>query len=403
MMWNKSQKLHGVGYDIRGVVLEEAEKLQRQGIDILKLNIGNTAPFKLFPTMSLYDNIHKHQEESYGYGVSQGIEPARTAIQEYYKKKNIVLDLEKIYVGNGVSELIAMTLQALLNVGDEVLIPAPDYPLWTAMVKISSGKPVHYVCDEKNDWNPDPDDIKSKITPNTKAIVIINPNNPTGAVYNKEILQEMVSLAQQHQLMIFSDEIYERVLYDDAKMHYTAQLTGDYPCLFFNGLSKAYRAPGLRVGWLCIHDPLNQLENYLVGLNILSNMRLCSNMLVQWAVPIALEKDNEIDLLTSPTGRLYKQRKIVMDAIEEIDGVTAVYPRGAMYIFPRIDEKKFNIQDDEKLVLDLLHEKHILLVHGRAFNALDKEHVRIVFLPQEDILIKAMNSMRDFFVGYRQS
>lgn len=405
-MIKKSLKLKGAGYDIRGVVLEEAVKLEKRGIDVLKLNIGNTAPFGLFPSPALSEVLYKQiletPEESYGYGESKGILSVRLAIKQYYRKKNIALDEKKIYVGNGVSELIQMTLQALINRDDEILIPAPDYPLWTASVCMSGGVPVHYVCDESNEWNPDIDDIAKKITPNTKAIVIINPNNPTGAVYTKEILLAIVALAMKHNLLIFSDEIYERVIYDDAQMHYMAELTGDYPCIFFNGLSKAYRAPGLRMGWAGIHDPKNMLADYLVGLEIVSNMRLCSNMLAQHTIPIALQHDNEIDILCSPQGRLYKQRQIVIDALREMEGVEVVCPKGAMYAFPKFDKKKFGLHDDEKMVLDLLHKKHILLVHGGAFHHPNNDHIRIVFLPDEQTLGKAMHEMKDFFMTYQQ-
>ncbi len=402
MLWEKSKKLDNVGYDIRGIVLEEAEKLERQGIPILKLNTGNTPPFGLFPITDVYKHMFEHQEESYGYGNSRGGLVARNAIQAYYQKRGITVHTDSIFLGNGVSELIPMALNAFINNGDEILIPTPDYPLWTASVRLGGGKAVHYTCDEQSQWNPDSQDIESNITAKTKAIVVINPNNPTGAVYEKEVLQRIVAIAKKHNLIILSDEIYERVLYDDAKMHYMAEISGDYPCIFFNGLAKAYRAPGLRVGWLVVHDPKKRLKEVMKGLAILSNMRLCSNMLAQWAVPVALQHDNVIDHLVSPQGRLYQQRKIVMDAIATIDGMTAVYPKGAMYVFPKIDIKKFSITDDEKLVLDILHQKHILLMHGRAFNYETPDHIRIVILPAPEQLQDAMKSLYDFFLQYKQ-
>ena len=403
MTWKKSRKLDGVGYDIRGIVLEEAKLLEKKGIPILKLNTGNTPLFNLFPTIDLYKNMFDHQEASYGYGDSRGILTARNAIKEYYQKRNIAISIDNIFLGNGVSELIPMSLNSFINTGDEVLIPTPDYPLWTASVRLGGGKAVHYICDEQSEWNPDCKDIESKITSKTKAIVVINPNNPTGAVYDKKILQGIVAIAKKYKLIIFSDEIYDRVLYDGVSMYYMAQLCGDYPCIFFNGLSKAYRAPGLRVGWLVVHDPRNKLKDIMKGLAILSNMRLCSNMLAQWAVPFALQHDSIIDHLVSPQGRLYQQRQIVMDAISTIDGLTAVCPKGAMYVFPKIDTKKFSIIDDEKLVLDILHQKHILLVHGKAFNYKYSDHIRIVILPAPEQLQEAMQLLCDFFLQYKQS
>lgn len=400
--WNKSSKLSNVSYDIRGIVLQEAERLEKQGIKILKLNIGNTLPFNLFASDTVLETISQHLSQSQGYEYSKGILPARQTISDYYKTKNIDINTEDIYLGNGVSDLIGICMRAFLNNGDEILVPSPDYPLWTALVRLSGGVAVHYACDENNEWNPDISDIKKKITSATKAIVVINPNNPTGAVYSKEILQEIVKVAETHNLLIFSDEIYERVLYDNATMHYMASLSGNHPCVFFNGLSKSYRAPGLRAGWIGIHDPLNRLAKYKEGLNMLSNMRLCSNIPAQWAIFAAVGKDNEIDTLVSPQGRLYKQRKIVLDAIETMEGVSTVAPKGAMYMFPKFDQKKFNIKNDEKLVLDLLQDKHMLLVHGRAFNAFDSNHVRIVFLPEETELQKAMQDMNDFLLEYSQ-
>ena len=400
--WTYSNKLSGVRYDIRGKVLQEAYALERSGVSVLKLNIGNTMPFGLEGAKEILQVVQERVKDSQGYEYSKGILPAREAIVHYYQQKDIAIDIENIYVGNGVSELISMSMQTLLNPGDQVLIPAPDYPLWTAAATLSGGTVTHYLCDESNDWQPDVEHIKKCITKNTKALVLINPNNPTGAVYSKEILTEIVKLCIEHGIMIFSDEIYEKVLYDDALMYNTATFTGDYPCIFFGGLSKIYRLPGFRSGWMCIKDPRGQLINYKQGLEVLSNMRLCSNVPSQHAIPIALNGYQDIEDLTRPNGRLYEQKKKMAEILSTIPGLSFTEPKGALYAFPKIDVEQFNIKDDEKFVLDFLKSKHILFTHGRAFNWKDPDHFRIVFLPNPQEIERAMLALKEFLLDYKQ-
>jgi alanine-synthesizing transaminase len=378
----QSDKLSNVCYDIRGPVLEHAKKLEEDGHRILKLNIGNPAPFGFnAPDEILYDVIH-NLANAQGYSDSKGIYPARKAIMQEAQRLNVKgVEIDDIYLGNGVSELITMSMQALLNDGDEVLIPAPDYPLWTAAVSLSGGSPVHYVCDEEAHWYPSIEDIESKINHRTKALLIINPNNPTGAVYSKEILLEIVEIARKHKLILFADEIYSKIVYDDAQYIPLASLSDDVFTVSFNGLSKSYRLAGFRSGWMVLSGPKHLAKSYIEGLEILTNMRLCANVPGQLAVQTALGGYQSINDLVLPGGRLKDQRDITWQLLCEIPGVSCVKPRGAIYLFPRLDPKIYKIEDDVALVLKILEQEKILLVQGSAFNITDTQHLRIVFLP----------------------
>lgn len=399
----RSNKLRGVCYDIRGPVLDEAKRLEEEGHKILKLNIGNPAPFGFdAPDDILKDVIH-HLPSSQGYSDSNGIYSARVAVHQYYQNQGISdISVENIYIGNGVSELIMMSMQALLNTNDEVLIPSPDYPLWTAAVKLSSGKPVHYVCDEESDWQPDLKDIRSKITSNTRAIVLINPNNPTGAVYPKETLEGIIKIARERDLVIYSDEIYDKILYDDAVHIPIASLTNDVLCVTFSGLSKNYRVAGFRVGWMLLSGNMAGAQDYIEGLNMLSSMRLCSNVPMQHAVQTALGGYQSINELIKDDGRLAKQMNISYQLINQIPGVSCVKPKGALYLFPQLDIQRFNLKSDEKFVLDFLKCKKVLLVHGGGFNWAKPDHFRLVFLPQEEQLRQAIKALADFLGDYSQ-
>jgi len=399
----KSHKLDSVCYDIRGPVHREARRLEEEGHKILKLNIGNPAPFGFdAPEEIVQDMIH-NVPESQGYSDSRGLYSGRKAVMQYCQKKGIAnVDIDDVYLGNGVSELIVMSMQALINNGDEVLIPAPDYPLWTAAVSLSGGNPVHYLCDEASDWYPDIDDIKSKINENTRGIVIINPNNPTGAVYPKEILLSIIELAREHELIIFSDEIYDKIIYDEAKHISTASLVDDIFCITYNGLSKAYRVAGFRAGWMVISGDKSHATDYIEGIELLASMRLCSNVPGQHAIQTALGGYQSINELIVPGGRMYEQRNLAHDLLTSIPGISCVKPKGAMYLFAKLDQKKFHISDDEKMVLDLLKQEKILIVHGSAFNWPDTDHFRIVFLPHVDQLSKALHAMDKFFSSYHQ-
>lgn len=400
---NKSSKLADVCYDIRGPVLDQAKLLEEAGHKILKLNVGNPAPFGFQAPDDMLKDVIKQLPIAQGYSDSQGLYSARVAIMQYYQQKALKdVAVEDIYIGNGVSELITMSMQALLNNGDEVLIPSPDYPLWTASVYLSGGKPVHYLCDEEQQWQPSIEDIKSKITKKTKAIVLINPNNPTGAVYSKECLLEIAKLAKQHNLIIFNDEIYDKVLFDGVKHHSLAALRQDLFMVTFSGLSKNYRAAGFRTGWMVLTGPKNHAKDYISGLNMLASMRLCPNVPCQYAIQQALGGYQSINDLVAEDGRLYKQMEFAYKALNAIDGISCTRPQGAMYLFAKVDTKKFNIKDDEQMVLDLLQQKHILLVHGRGFNWPTADHFRLVFLPHMDELKPAMESIKDFFDNYRQ-
>jgi alanine-synthesizing transaminase len=399
----KSSKLKNVYYEIRGQVAAEAKRLEDEGYKILKLNIGNPAPFGFeAPDDILKDVIH-NLPTAQGYCESKGIYPARVAVMQYFQQQGILdVSVDDIYIGNGVSELIVMAMQGLLDNGDEVLIPAPDYPLWTAAVALSGGEPVHYRCDEENQWFPDLEDIASKITSKTKAIVLINPNNPTGAVYSEEVLQGVITLAREHNLIIFSDEIYDKILYDQAQHIPTARLANDVLIITMGGLSKNYRIAGFRAGWMVITGPKIHAEDYLKGLDILSSMRLCANVPAQHAIQTALGGYQSINELIKNDGRLLKQRNLAYKMINEIDGLSCNPAMGALYLFVKVDQEKFNIHDDEKMVLDLLKQEKILLVHGRAFNIKQDNYFRLVFLPHVDELKPALEKLSKFFRTYRQ-
>ncbi len=365
----KSHKLDSVCYDIRGPVHREARRLEEEGHKILKLNIGNPSPFGFDAPEEIVQDMIYNVPLSQGYSDSRGLFSGRKAVMQYSQQKGIAdVDINDIYLGNGASELIVMSMQALINNGDEVLIPAPDYPLWTAAVSLSGGKPVHYMCDEASDWYPDIDDIKSKITDKTRGIVLINPNNPTGAVYPKEVLESIIDVARAHDLVIFSDEIYDKILYDEVEHTSTASLCDDVLCITYNGLSKAYRVAGFRAGWMVISGDKSNARDYIEGIELLASMRLCSNVPGQHAIQTALGGYQSINELVAPGGRLRLQRDVAHQMLSDIPGITCVKPKGAMYLFPKIDQKKYNIQDDEKMVLDLLKQEKILIVHGSAFN-----------------------------------
>lgn len=403
MQFTKSNKLANVCYDIRGPVMKHAKRLEDEGQRVLKLNIGNPAPFGFeAPEEILQDVIH-NLPTAQGYSDSKGLFSARKAVMHYCQQMSIQgVNIEDIYLGNGVSELIVMSLQAMLNNGDEVLIPAPDYPLWTAACTLSGGKPVHYLCDEQAGWFPDLDDIRSKITPNTKAILIINPNNPTGAVYSKELLQEIVEIARQHNLIILADEIYDKILYDDAKHTCIASLADDLLFLTFNGLSKSYRVAGFRSGWLIVSGAKHRAKGYIEGLDILANMRLCANVPAQHAIQTALGGYQSINDLVLPNGRLLEQRNRTWELLNDIPGISCVKPMGALYAFPRIDPKICPIHNDEKFVLDLLLQEKLLIVQGTAFNWPWPDHFRVVTLPRAEDLEIAIGRIGNFMKTYRQ-
>jgi len=399
----KSDKLNNVCYDIRGPVLQEANRMEEEGHRILKLNIGNPAPFGFdAPDEIIQDVIHM-LPQSQGYCDSKGLYSARKAVMQESQSRGIPgVEIGDIYLGNGVSELISVVTQALLNNGDEVRIPAPDYPLWTASVRLAGGKAVHYRCDEQSDWYPAIDDIRSKITDRTKAIVVINPNNPTGAVYPQELLEQIVALAREHNLVIFADEIYDKILYDDAVHIPMARLATDVLCITFNGLSKAYRLAGFRSGWMIISGAKQRAGDYIEGINMLASMRLCANVPAQHAIQTALGGYQSINDLVLPTGRLGQQRDLAWRMLNDIPGVSCVKPHGAIYMFPRIDPKVHPIHNDEQLVLDLVREEKILLVQGTAFNWPDPDHLRVVFLPRVDDLAQAIQRFGNFLERYRQ-
>ncbi|MFT2090888.1 pyridoxal phosphate-dependent aminotransferase [Paraglaciecola sp. 2405UD69-4] len=400
---NKSNKLENVCYEIRGPILTEAKKMEDEGHRILKLNIGNPAPFGFeAPDDILKDVIH-NLPSAQGYSDSNGIYSARVAVMQYYQQKNIKqVKVNDIFLGNGVSELIVMAMQGLLNNDDQVLLPAPDYPLWTAAVSLSSGKPVHYKCDENNGWQPDIEDIRSKITDKTKAIVLINPNNPTGAVYSLEVLEQVIALAREFSLAVISDEIYDKILYDDAKHHCIASLADDVFFITLGGLSKNYRIAGFRVGWLVVSGNKSIASGYIEGLNILSSMRMCANVPSQHAIQTALGGYQSINELISEDGRLKVQRDMATEMLNAVDGLECILPMGAMYCFVKVDAEKFNITDDEQMIFDLLKAEKILLVHGSAFNLHEGCYFRLVFLPHVDILKPALEGIANFFRTYKQ-
>jgi len=398
----KSQKLHGVLYDIRGPVLDHANRLEDEGHKIIKLNIGNPGAFGFDAPDEIYRDVIHNLREAQGYCHSKGLFAARKAIMQRYQVEGVRdVDVEDIILGNGVSELIVMAMQALLNTGDEMLIPSPDYPLWTAAVSLSGGRPVHYRCDEANDWQPDLDDIESRINANTRGIVVINPNNPTGAVYSQQTLEKIADIARRHELVIFADEIYDRILYDDAQHTPLARLASDVLCVTFNGLSKTYRMAGFRSGWMMLSGAKESARSYIEGLEMLASMRLCANVPAMLAVQTALGGYQSINDLILPGGRLKEQRDLAYELITAIPGVSCVKPRAAMYLFPRLDPDMYPIQDDQQLVLKLLKEEHMLLVQGTAFNWADKQHFRIVFLPDRDQLIEAIGRFSRFLERLR--
>jgi alanine-synthesizing transaminase len=398
----QSNKLSNVCYDIRGPALDHARRLEEDGHQILRLNIGNPAPFGFnAPDEILHDVIH-NLASAQGYCDSKGLYSARKAIMQECQKIGIDgVDIDDIYLGNGVSELITMAMQALLNDGDEVLIPAPDYPLWTAAVSLSGGKPVHYVCDEAADWFPDIRDIEAKISPHTRALVIINPNNPTGAVYSKDILLELIELARRHELILFTDEIYSKIVYDEAQYIPLASLADDLFIVSFNGLSKSYRLAGFRSGWMILSGNKASAEDYIEGLEILTNMRLCANVPAQFAVQTALGGYQSINELILPGGRLKLQRDLTWELLSQIPGVSCVKPAGAIYMFPKLDPSVYRIENDVALIMDILEQEKILLVQGSAFNIQDSQHFRLVFLPREDELKQAVLQIARVLEQYR--
>ncbi len=401
--FKKSSKLDNVLYDVRGPVVAKAAEMEEAGIQVLKLNIGNPAPFGFrAPDEVVYD-MRLQLPECEGYSDSKGLFSARKAIMQYAQIKNIPnVSMDGIYTGNGVSELINLSMSALLDNGDEVLIPSPDYPLWTACVTLAGGTPVHYICDELAEWYPDIDDIRKKITDKTKAIVIINPNNPTGALYPRELLEDIVKIARENQLMIFSDEIYDRLVMDGEEHVSIASLAPDLFCVTFSGLSKSHMIAGYRVGWMILSGNKAIAKDYIEGINMLSNMRLCSNVPAQSIVQTALWGYQSVNNYIVPGGRLYEQREYVYKALNDIPGISAVKPKAAFYIFPKIDVKKFNIKNDEKFAYDLLHDKKILIVNGTGFNWHKPDHFRVVYLPRIEVLQDAMGKLEDFFKYYKQ-
>ncbi len=399
----KSNKLANVFYDIRGPVAHAAKKMEEDGHRILKLNIGNPKPFGLDAPEEIIQDVILNLPDSEGYCDSKGLFSARKAVMQYCQQKGIKdVSIEDIILGNGVSELIVMSMQGLLNSGDEVLIPSPDYPLWTGAVSLGGGTPVHYHCDEQSNWFPDMDDIRKKVNKNTKALVLINPNNPTGAVYPDEVLLELIQIARENNLIIFSDEIYDKILFDGATHTSTASLADDLLFITFNGLSKNYRLAGFRAGWMIISGAKHKAKDYIEGLEMLASMRLCANVPSQHAIQTSLGGYQSIDDLVAPGGRIYEQRNIAYEALNSIPGISCTKPMGALYCFPKIDIKKFNIHNDERMVLDLLEQQKILVVHGTAFNWSQPDHFRVVFLPRPEDLTLALDKMGQFFSSYKQ-
>jgi alanine-synthesizing transaminase len=403
MEFKQSRKLSEVQYDLRGPVLTRAKQLEAEGHTVLKLNIGNPAPFGFEAPDELVQDVILHLHESNGYGDSKGLPSARRAVVQSYQTRGLNgLDIEDVYIGNGVSELIGMVLNALLDHGDEVLIPAPDYPLWTGATALAGGRPVHYLCDEQADWAPDPADIEAKISDRTKALVLINPNNPTGAVYPQEVVDAVVEIARRHRLMLLSDEIYDKILYDGATHRPTALSAPDLLCITFNGLSKTYRAAGYRMGWMVISGPKEHAEDYIQGLEILANLRLGANVPVQHAIQAAVGGFQSIDRLTEPGGRLWEQRNRTWELLNQIPGVSCTKPLGAIYAFPRLDPSVYKIADDERFVMDLLNAEKMLVMHGTAFNWPHPDHFRIVTLPRVEDLERALDGLARFLAGYQQ-
>lgn len=401
--FDQSDKLKNVAYDIRGELSAEAERMEQDGHNILKLNTGNPAAFGFDASDVIMRDMISALPHSQGYSTSKGIVSARRAIVTRYELEDFPrFDIDDVYLGNGVSELISMVTQALLNDGDEILIPSPDYPLWTAATSLAGGTPVHYICDEEDEWNPSIEDIKSKVTDKTKAIVVINPNNPTGAVYSRETLQAIVDIAREHDLLLLADEIYDRILYDDAKHISLASLAPDLLTITFNGLSKAYRVAGYRSGWMVITGPKHHAEGFLEGIELLAGTRLCPNVPAQHAIQVALGGNQSIYELTAEGGRLRRQRDIAYQRLSEIPGVDVVKPRGALYCFPRLDPNVYEIHDDTQLMLDILRKEKILMVQGTGFNFPTPDHFRVVTLPWASQLENAIERLGNFLASYRQ-
>ena len=400
---HRSDKLDNVLYDIRGPILDEATRLEQEGNRITKLNIGNPAPFGFEAPEEVLVDMIRNLPISQGYCDSQGLYSARKAVMQYGQRKGIAgVEIDDITIGNGVSELIVMSLQGLLNNGDEVLIPAPDYPLWTAATNLSGGRAVHYRCDEDNGWFPDVADIEAKITDRTRALVVINPNNPTGAVYSRESLQQLVEVARRHDLVVMADEIYDKILYDEAEHTSIASLADDVLFVTMNGLSKTYRVAGFRSGWMTVSGAKNRASEYIEALRLLSSMRLCANVPAQHAIQSSLGGYQSIAEFTTPGGRLYEQRAVAYEMINNIDGLSCVKPQGALYLFPKIDADRFGIKDDEQFVLDFLRSEHVLLVQGTGFNMPEPDHFRIVFLPTVRDLKNAIGRLDKFLASYQQ-
>ncbi|MBO4330601.1 MAG: aminotransferase class I/II-fold pyridoxal phosphate-dependent enzyme [Oscillospiraceae bacterium] len=401
--YTKSTKLDNVCYDIRGPVMDEAQRMEALGSKITKLNIGNPAPFGFAAPDEIVLDLIYNLRNCEGYSDSRGLFSARKAIMQYCQLKNIPnVGIDDIFTGNGASELITMSMQGLLDKGDEILVPSPDYPLWTAAVTLAGGKAVHYLCDEQSDWYPDIEDMRSKVTPNTKGIVVINPNNPTGALYPREILEQIVDIAREHRLLLFADEIYDRLVMDGEKHVALASLAPDLMTVCFNGLSKSHRVAGYRCGWMCLAGDKRNARDYIDGLNLLAKMRLCSNVPGQSIVQTALGGYQSVDELLKPGGRIYEQREFIYKALSDIPGISVVKPRAAFYIFPKMDVEKFHIRSDTQFALDLLKKTKILITAGTGFNWGAPDHFRIVYLPDLETLHEAMSSMKDFFAGYIQ-
>ncbi|MFM9259763.1 MULTISPECIES: pyridoxal phosphate-dependent aminotransferase [unclassified Rhodococcus (in: high G+C Gram-positive bacteria)] len=401
---DQARKLENVRYDIRGRILDKTEELEDQGHTILRLNVGNPAPFGFEAPDEIMMAMIRNLPTAQGYCDSRGLYSARTAVVQYYQTRGITdVTVDEIYLGNGVSELITLTMQALCNPEDEILIPAPDYPLWTASVSLAGGTPVHYLTDESQGWAPDFDDLEARISPRTRGIVVINPNNPTGAVYSTEVLQRFVDIARKHDLMLFADEIYEKIVYDGRSMTNLASMTGrDVLCLTYSGLSKAYRVCGFRAGWLAITGPLERASSFIEGIKLLANMRMCANVPAQHAIQTALGGRQSIEDLLLPQGRLTAQRDLALSTLNSIDGISCQQADGALYLFPKLDVDKFGIVDDERFVLDLLESEKILVSHGRAFNWIEPDHFRLVTLPNTDDLATALERLGNFLSSYSQ-
>ncbi|WP_026470546.1 pyridoxal phosphate-dependent aminotransferase [Alkanindiges illinoisensis] len=398
----KSAKLENVCYDIRGPILRAAVEMEEQGHKIIKLNIGNPAPFGFEAPQEIINDVAINLPNAIGYSDSKGIFPARKAVFQYYQQKGLFnVDVNDIYIGNGVSELIVMAMQGLLDNGDEMLVPMPDYPLWTAAVNLSGGQAIHYRCDEQNGWYPDIADMESKITANTRGIVVINPNNPTGAVYPRHILEQIVALARKHDLIIFADEIYDKIVYDGIEHIPMSTLASDVLCITFNGLSKSYRIAGFRSGWMMVSGDKSRAKDYIEGLDMLASMRLCANVQAQYAIQTALGGYQTINDLVKPGGRLYEQRNIAWEMLNEIPGVSCVKPEGALYCFPRLDPNIYPIEDDEAFMLNFLRAEKVLLVQGTGFNWPTPDHFRVVFLPAEGELREAIKRLDRYLASLR--